>query len=145
MTLGFSNRDDARDAGSITVIVAVLVPALLLVVALVVDGAGKMRALMRADAVAAEAARAAETAVNTRGRTVTIDLGTAVAAAHTYLRQAGYPGTVSIDGARTVHVTVALDAPAAIGLLGATYHVTGSATAQLTAGTSTAVDGGGGL
>ncbi|MFD2400008.1 hypothetical protein ACFSVJ_28895 [Prauserella oleivorans] len=70
-------------------LIAVLVPALLFMLALVVDGAGQLRATARADAIAAEAARAAQTALDTRGATVVVDPAAAVAAAHSYLSAAG--------------------------------------------------------
>jgi hypothetical protein len=126
------------DEGSISVIAAVLVPALVLILALVVDGSGKMRAMSRADALAAEAARAAETAVDTRGTTVGIDVNTAVATARSYLQSAGFPGEVTVANARTVNVTVTVDEPAVIGLLGSHYHATGTATAELGVGTRAA-------
>lgn len=124
------------DAGSVTVLVAVLVPALLLVVALVVDGAGQLRAISRADAVAAEAARAAQTALDTRGETIVVDPAPAATAARSYLAQAGYRGTVAITGSHTVEVTVTVSYRAVFGLGGPHHTATGTATAQLGVGTS---------
>lgn len=124
------------DTGSITVFVAVLVPALLLVVALVVDGAGQLRTISHADALAAEAARAAETAVDTRGATITVDAASAAAAARTYLAQTGEPGTVTITGPNTVHVAVTVSTPAMFGLGGPNHIAVGTATAELGVGTS---------
>ncbi|TCO61096.1 hypothetical protein [Actinocrispum wychmicini] len=123
------------DRGSISVMAAIFFSAALLVLAVVVDGTGRMRAISRADAIAAEAARAAVSAVDTRGGSITVDARAAVAAARDYLAQARTPGSVDIDGTRTVHVTVTFDEPARIGLLHARYHVTGTATAQLGVGT----------
>jgi Flp pilus assembly protein TadG len=125
----------SEDRGSISIMAAIFFSAAMLVLALVVDGTGKMRALSKADAVAAEAARAALSAVDTRGTTVVIDTRSAAAAAREYLSQAGYPGSVDIGGPRTVRVTVSLNEPAKIGLLHARYHVTGTATAELGVGT----------
>ncbi|MFC4004937.1 hypothetical protein ACFS2C_23475 [Prauserella oleivorans] len=116
-------------------LIAVLVPALLFMLALVVDGAGQLRATARADAIAAEAARAAQTALDTRGATVVVDPAAAVAAAHSYLSAAGENGEVSVIGPRTVRVTVTIAAPAAIGLIQSTHHATGTATAELGIGT----------
>lgn len=124
------------DAGSITVFAAVLIPALLLVVALVVDRTGQLRTHSEADALAAEAARAAQTAIDTRGATITVDTPAAVAAARSYLNQAGYRGTVAIIGPYRVRVTVTVSKPAVFGLGGASHTATGTATAQLTIGTS---------
>lgn len=128
---------EPHDAGSVTVLVAVLVPALLLVVVLVVDGAGQLRTISRADALAAEAARAAQTAVDTRGETIVVDTASAVATARSYLAQAGYSGTVTITGPDTVRVTVTVSDPAVFGLGGSSHTATGTATAQLGVGTST--------
>ncbi|GAB2677262.1 hypothetical protein GCM10027271_42610 [Saccharopolyspora gloriosae] len=125
-----------RDRGSVSVLVAVLLPALLLLLALVVDGADRMRALARADAVAAEAARAALTALDTRTPQITLDTAPARSAAQDALTATGHRGEVAFDGQRTVRVTVAHTEPAPIGLLGPVHHVTGRAEAQLGVGTS---------
>ncbi|GAB3901370.1 hypothetical protein GCM10029964_090060 [Kibdelosporangium lantanae] len=126
-----------NDRGSISVMTAILATALLFVLALVVDGTGRLRAMSRADAVAAEAARAALSAVDTRGTSVGLDVHAAATAARDYLAIAGYPGTVDTDAAGQVHVTVTLDEPARIGLLRSNYHVVGTATARLGVGTRT--------
>ncbi|TDD41384.1 hypothetical protein [Saccharopolyspora elongata] len=118
-----------------SVLVAVLVPCLLLVFALLVDGADRLRVLARADAVAAEAARAALTALNTRGTTLSIDAHTATAAARRYLADTSHTGTVTLDSATTVRVTVTYSEPAKIGLLWSTHTVTGHSTAALATGT----------
>jgi Flp pilus assembly protein TadG len=128
-------RWGSGDEGSISVMTAVLTAALLLVFALLVDASGKMRAIARADTVAAEAARAALSAVDTRSTTVSVDLSTAVNAAQSYLAQTGYAGTVEITGPRTITVTIAFTQQAAIGLLGSSYYITASATAELGVGT----------
>lgn len=124
------------DAGSVTVLVAVVVPALLLVVALVVDGSGQLRTISRADAIAAEAARAAQTAIDTRGETIVVDTASAATVARSYLAQAGHHGTVTITGPDTVQVTVTVSQEAVFGLGGPTHTATGTATAQLGVGTS---------
>lgn len=124
-----------RDAGSVSVMVAVLVPALLLALALVVDGGARLRAIARADALAAEAARAAGTAVDTRGPTVRVDTTSALRSAQDYLARAGHPGQVTIAGARAVRVTVTVTEPTPIGLLGGSIQATGTALAELGVGT----------
>ncbi|RSN44950.1 hypothetical protein DMC64_18915 [Amycolatopsis sp. WAC 04197] len=124
-----------RDAGSLSVMIAVLVPALLFVLALVVDGAARLRTIARADALAAEVARAANTAVDTRSAQVGIDTATAARAAGDYLARTGHPGQVSITGTRTVRVTVMVTEPAPIGLLGRSVQATGTAVAELGVGT----------
>ncbi|MEY8042748.1 hypothetical protein AB8O55_25360 [Saccharopolyspora cebuensis] len=118
-----------------SVLVAVLLPCLLLLLALVVDGAAHLRALARADAIAAEAARAALTALNTRTPHLTLDPTTARRAAHAALAATGHRGEITLDG-RTVRITVAHTEPAALGLFGPTFHVTGRAEAQLGVGTT---------
>ncbi|WP_010310288.1 hypothetical protein [Saccharopolyspora spinosa] len=120
-----------------SVLIAVLAPCLLLVFAVLVDGADRLRVLARADAIAAETARAALTALDTRGPAITLDPVHAATAARRYLTATHHTGTLVLDGARTVHVTVWHSEPAAIGLLWTTHTVTGSATAQLAVGTNT--------
>ncbi|MGW5643671.1 hypothetical protein [Saccharopolyspora sp. NPDC003762] len=127
----------SREDGSVSVLVAVLVPCLLLIVAIVVDGADRLRVLARADAVAAEAARAALSALDTRGATITLDTRAALGAAQHYLGATGHTGSVVLAGGSTVHVTVHYAEPAKIGLLWNTHTVTGDATAGLGVGTST--------
>jgi hypothetical protein len=122
------------DRGSVTVLAAVLILALVAALALVVDGAGKLRALNRADAIAAEAGRAALSAVDTRGPAPRLDTPAALHAAHAYLTRVGHPGSVTRTGQQTITVTVTLTEPAAIPLFGASYTVTGHATAELGVG-----------
>ena len=128
-------RTKPPEAGSVTVMVAVLVFALLLVLALVVDGSAQLRVIARADALAAEAARAAETAVDARGTSVGIDTAGAARTAADYLARAGHPGQVTITGARTVRVTVTITEPATIGLLSRSAQANGTAVAELGVGT----------
>lgn len=135
MTIYIGHDIERRDDGSITVLAAAILPALLLMVALVVDGAAQMQAITRADAIAAETARAAETAIDTRGNTITIDAGAAVSAARSYLQGSGNPGTVTIENGHDVRVETSVTEPAPIGLLTATIHATGEATAHLAVGT----------
>jgi hypothetical protein len=132
---GQSTRDG--DHGSVTVFAAVLLLALVASLALVVDGAGRLHALSRADAIAAEASRAALGAVDTRGSTPQLDRPAALRAANTYLSQAGHPGTVTITSPTTVTVTITITEPAVIPLFGTSYTVTGHATAELGVGVHT--------
>lgn len=128
-----------RDEGMVTVFTALAALALLLMIGLVVDGAGRMRAVGRADRVAAEAARAAVEAADTRGTTLTLDRVAATAAAQSYLRSAGLSGTVTVTGPRTVRVTVTVPGEYQIlGVIGAGgYQVEGTAEATLTVGVDT--------
>ncbi len=129
---GHSARDS--DRGSVTVFAAVLILGLVASLALVVDGAGKLRALSRADAIAAEAGRAALTAVDARAPSLRLDKPAALRAANAYLHKVGHPGIVTVTGPRTVAVTVTITEAAVIPLLGASYTVTGRATAELGVG-----------
>lgn len=130
-----TTRGRPRDAGSVAVMIAILVPALLFVFALVVDGSARLRTIARADALAAEAARAANSAVDTRSPNVVIDTATAARTAADYLARAGHPGQVRITGTRAVRVTVTVTEPAPIGLLGRNVQATGTALAELGVGT----------
>jgi Flp pilus assembly protein TadG len=125
-----------RESGLVTVFTALAALALLLMVGLVVDGAGRMRAVSRADRVASEAARAAVEAADTRGAAVTVDRAAATATAQSYLRSAGLRGTVTVTGPRTVRVTVTVPGEDLIlGVLGTGgYEVDGTAEATLTVG-----------
>lgn len=133
----------AGDAGMVTVFTVLAALALLLMVGLVVDGADRLRALGRADRVAAEAARAGAEAADTRGPVLVLDPPAARAAAAAYLRAAGVTGTVTVTGPRTVTVVVTVTGTDLIlGLVGpGTYAVTGSAQARLSVGVTTG-DGG---
>lgn len=128
--------DDDGERGSITVMTAVLATALMLLVGLVVDGAAKARALSRADALAAEAARAAAGAVDTRGPQARLDSVAAVRAGQAYLADAGVSGTVSVASDRIIEVHVRLTGSYLIPLPGAGtgYEVTGQARVTLDVG-----------
>ncbi len=128
----------SRDDGSVTVLVAVLLPALLLVLALVVDGTDQLRVQSRADAIAAETARAAGTAINTRGASVELDPTAARHAAQHYLTASGHTGTITVSPGGTVRATAKHTEPAAIGLLSPAVEATGEASATVGVGTSTA-------
>lgn len=103
-----TRRSGQNDRGSISVFFVVAAFALLLAVGLVVDGGGKIRALQRADAVAAEAARAGAQAVAEapalRGESAQLQPGAARSAAQAYLAAAGVPGTVRITGGSRLEV-----------------------------------------
>ena len=96
------------DRGSISPFFVVAAVGLMLAVGLVVDGGGKIRALQRADAVAAEAARAGGQAVAAapalRGQSPQVQAGPARAAAQAYLAAAQVPGSVTISGGTQLQV-----------------------------------------
>jgi Flp pilus assembly protein TadG len=126
------------DRGGVSIMVAILVPALLLLAALVIDGGGQIRALQRADNIAAQAARAAGQAIDIpaaiSGGAKRIDPAAATRAATAYLTRAGATGTVRVtaDG-QSVTVTAAIGYQSLLlGVLGQTSHtVTGHATARI--------------
>jgi len=129
----------AGDRGTVTVLAALCGLALLLMVGLVVDGGGRLRAVGRADRIAGEAARAAAEAADTRHATLALDRPAAVAAGQAYLRTAGVGGTVAVTGPRTVRVRVTVaGSDLILGLAGAgRYTVTGTAEATLSVGVDT--------
>jgi predicted transcriptional regulator len=108
--------------------------AFFVIVGLVVDGGGKVRATQEADAIAREAARAAgqELARDSQAqgsRVVTLNTTAARAAARDYLAAAGATGSVSVqDATITVTATVAYK-PVFLTALGPMV-VTGTATAR---------------
>lgn len=121
--------------------VVVFAAALFLMIGLSVDGGGRMRAIERADNIAAEAARAGGQAIDipkaVTGEADVVDPVKAIAAAKAYLAGAGATGTASVspDG-RQITVTVALVyQPAFLDLMGlGPWTETGTATAQLLTG-----------
>lgn len=88
--------DDER--GQVSVFVAMLVPALMLMVGLVVDGGGKVTAIREADAAAVAAARFAGDAAATGVVANQPQTVSAAQAARRYLAQAGVSGEVSVEG-----------------------------------------------
>lgn len=129
------------ERGSISLFAVVAVVALLVAIGLAVDGGGKIRALQRADALAAQAARAGGQAIArpqaVRGEGILVDGPAARAAAEAYLHQADADGTVTlVNGVRlrvevTTHYT-----PIFLGIagLGGQMSTTGSAEVRLVAG-----------
>jgi D-arabinose 1-dehydrogenase-like Zn-dependent alcohol dehydrogenase len=132
------NRHVARlfrdDRGSVSAAMAIGTALAIVLLAFVTTVHGLNDAQSRADGYAAEAARAAANAVNTRGATVTIDTAGAQTAARHYLAAAGVTGTVTITGPATVQVTVTVDRPAVFTLFGPAYHATATKNAVLVAG-----------
>ena len=129
------------DEGRVSLLVAVCAAALLFLIGVVVDGGGRIRALQRADNLAAQAARTAGQAIDVgqaiSGGTKVIDPDRAVVAAQSYLDQAGAAGTVTISSDRR-HITVTTTVsytPVMLGAFGyGTTQVTGHATATLVDG-----------
>ncbi|MEU1813194.1 pilus assembly protein TadG-related protein [Micromonospora aurantiaca (nom. illeg.)] len=129
------------DDGRIALLVLVLAFGVLSMIGLAVDGGGKMRALKRADSLAAEAARAAGQAIQLQlaipGGEKIVDPARAIAAGQSYLASAGATGTVvpGEDG-QSVTVTVTLTYNTKLlSLIGiGELSVTGQSTAQLLTG-----------
>ena len=128
-----------RDAGSLTLIVALLLPVALLMIGLVIDGGLLLAARQRAANLAENAARAGANRLShgelRRTDRATLDQPAAVAAARDYLRQAGQAGTVRVSDT-TVTVTVTVDQRTTLMTLAAINHVTvtGTATARAVRG-----------
>jgi uncharacterized protein YbjT (DUF2867 family) len=111
------------DQGSVSVFFVVAAIGMLVTVGLVVDGGGKIRALQRADAAAAEAARQGGQAIvaapAVQGQGVEVDANEARAAAQAYLTNAGVAGTVTIaNGTRLEVSTTTTYTPVFLGLVG---------------------------
>ena len=124
------------ERGSLSVLMAVLVPGLLLIIGLAVDGGAKVQATQRANALADEAARAGGQAIDRSAALageVRVDSAAAVAAAHAYLDRNDVRGTVTVIDADTLSVTTTITEPTIfLGLIGiTTMTVDGSGTADL--------------
>jgi Flp pilus assembly protein TadG len=131
-------RSQRSERGAVTLFLAIATTGLLAMVGLVVDGGAKVRAVQRADRLAAEAARAAGQAVDLpaalRGEAIRLDRRAAVAAADDYLERAGAQGSVSISsGGRAITVTTTASVPTVfLGLVGISdFTVTGRADVSL--------------
>lgn len=119
------------ERGAVTLWFAIIAVALLALVVMLVDSGAKIRAADRADAVAAEAARAAVIAAGPRVGAGG-DTAAAATAARSYIARAGAAGTVTVISPGQVFVTIhATDrAP----LSGHSFTMTRSATARLLVG-----------
>jgi Flp pilus assembly protein TadG len=128
-----------RQAGSVSLLLVVVVVALFIAVGLVVDGGQKLRAVQRADNAAAEAARAALQSVQpgatVRGQPPVVNPQQAISAAQHYLTVAGVTGTVTVTGDQVQVTTHASFTPAFLSLIGlGTQTVTGHGSARLARG-----------
>lgn len=138
--LSASLADSRRERGSLTLMLAVLMVALLALAGLVIDGGRKLNENASAYAIAQEAARAGAGMVDRSAAyssgAFRVDPGQAVAAARAYLANAGYRGSVSVDGADRIRVTVTITEPTLVlSLVGInTLHATGTAVASLVTG-----------
>ncbi len=135
MTTPHRRRADP-ERGAIGVFLAVLVPGLLLIIGLAVDGGAKVAATQRANAVADEAARAGGQALDVPAALagqVQVDPAAAVAAAQDYLNRNDVAGAVTVVDGDTLQVTTTITQPTTfLGLVGITaMTVEGSGTADL--------------
>jgi Flp pilus assembly protein TadG len=134
-------RRPRDDHGRIAVFFAILAPAFLAMIGLVVDGGGKIRALQRADNIAAEAARAAGQAINAgqaiSGGAKVIDPAAAATAAQQYINALdGVTGSVTTIDRTHLRVSIAVQwNPMLLDLFGGAGAATvrGQATATLVA------------
>ena len=102
-----------QESGSATLFLVISVVGLFALIGLVVDGGAKVRAVQRADNLAAEAGRAGGQAIDVPAAVIgngpTLNVRAAAAAAQTYLKLHGVAGTVSItDGGRSLAVDLSL-------------------------------------
>jgi Flp pilus assembly protein TadG len=128
-----------HDSGSLSLMLAVLMVAMLAVAGLVIDGGRKLDAAQEAYAIAQEAARAGADQVNTSAAygsgTYKVDVPEALAAARAYLAGSGYSGAVSVSGNKikvSVQVSVRTMVLSLIGI--ETLSSTGTAVASLVTG-----------
>ena len=127
----------ANDEGSVSIFFVVAAVALIVAIGLGVDGGGKIRALQRADAVAAEAARTGGQAIQAgtavRGQGIQADVVAAKSAAQTYLDSAGIPGVVTVTDGTTLRVqTTTTYTPTFLSIVGVgPQPVTGQAQVRL--------------
>ena len=124
------------DRGSLSILTVVLIPGLLMIIGLAVDGGAKVQATQRANAVADEAARAGGQALDRSaalGGGVTLAVAAAVSAAQAYLAAADVPGSVAVvDGDTLLVTTTVTQDTVLLDLVGiSTMTVTGSSTADL--------------
>ena len=131
----------ASDEGSVTLFFCIAVVGLMVMVGLVVDGGAKVRALQRADRLAAEAGRAGGQAIDVlaaiAGDAPTLNPQAAVIATQAYLRANGVAGAVSVtDAGRALVVDVTTTTDTVfLGLIGVnTLTVHGSAKVILVRG-----------
>lgn len=130
-----TNSQPHDDTGAITIFGVVIAMALLLIVGLVVDGAGKVHARQQAAHAAQEAARAAGQELDlpaaVRGNAPTLDTAAAARAARNYLTAAGINGTVTVSGNTITVNTTTTYQPIFVSLVGiGPMTVTGTASAR---------------
>ncbi len=136
MTPSQHRCDDER--GSVSILIAVLGVAFLLVAGLALDGGRKLGALSEARDIADNAARAGAQAVDPAAYSETgiptLDPAAATQAVNNYLTTVGHTGTITVTGP-TVTVTVHLAVPTRF--LPGPYTVSATESASATFGVET--------
>lgn len=124
-----------EDRGSAQIFLILTVVTLIVVIGLVVDGAGKVQLATEAQNVASSAARAATNAISGEtidGQELSIDSLLAEQTAYDYIESAGFSGTVTVSGSTITVTTTGSYATRYVSLIGiSTLTVTGTATASL--------------
>lgn len=128
-----------RDSGSLALMLVVLMPALLALAGLVIDGGRQLNATEKAYAVAQEAARAGADQVNTATAygtgTFKVDVPQALAAARAYLASAGYHGSVTASGNKIMVTVSVKEQTMVLSVIGIdNFTARGSAVASLVTG-----------
>jgi Flp pilus assembly protein TadG len=127
------------DRGAATITTAIMAGAWVVMLAFVVVGGGRIRALQRADNIAAEAARAAGSAIDPAravpGDDQVVDPVAAQQAALDYMNAVGAIGTIVVgpDG-KTLSITVTITYANPTGMAffgGASWEATGNAKVTL--------------
>jgi hypothetical protein len=127
-----------RDAGRVAVFFAIMMPAWLALMGLIVVGGNRIIALQRADNIAAEAARAAGQAIDApdaiSGGSKILDPTAAAAAAAAYIASAGATPAGIVIAPDRQHVAITVQVtydPGIFGIFGSTWTAEGNATATL--------------
>jgi hypothetical protein len=127
------------DRGAATITTVIMAGAWVVMLAFVVVGGGRIRALQRADNIAAEAARAAGSAIDpvlaVPGDDQVVLLAEAQQAANEYMSRVGATGTVQFDSDnKNLRITVTITYANPTGMAffgGATWEATGQARVTL--------------
>lgn len=129
------------ERGSVTAMLAAAAVGLLLIVALVIDGGAKLRAIEHANAAADHAARTAGQHLGSAGLlsggNLVIDSGSAMTAAQNALAAEGVTGSVQIHGTQVTVTTVATQPTVFLVVVGVPeVSGEGSATVRIATGSS---------
>lgn len=138
---GMPDQNHDAERGALSLMVVILFVVLVALAGIVVDGGAKLVADETAAALAQEAARAGATTVDVSrayaSGSFVVDQGEALAAARSYLVNAGYDRfTVTTVGARAIRVSVTIIEPTRfLSIIGVdSFTSTGVATASLLTG-----------